>query len=89
MSTPKTFNIPNVQKILLGIALAFWAIYKLVLKDPAIVKDLGSAYGAYLSLWLMVTLACAGLSGWQFALFIWDMVKDKIKDKVKKVEERE
>lgn len=85
MSTPKTFNISNAQKTLLGIALAFWLIYKLVLKDPVIVKDLGSAYGAYLALWLMVTLVCAGLSGWQFGLFIWEIVKDKIRDRVKKI----
>ncbi len=62
---PESNNFSTFQKVLCGIAIAFYTIYKFWLKDPDIKKDLGVAYPWIVMIWVIVMLFTAGLSGWQ------------------------
>jgi hypothetical protein len=73
-STPTPNNFSTYQKVLCGIAVAFWVIYKLWLKDESIIKDLGPAYPWFIMMWVIVMLVCAGFSGWQLVTYAKDYI---------------
>ena len=68
---PYFTNFSDVQKALCGVAIAFYAIYKLWLKDnPSIKEDLGSIYPYLMQVWVLIMIFSAGFSGWQLVAYL-------------------
>lgn len=65
-------NFSTWQKASLGIAASFYAVYKIWLKDPEIVKNLGTAYPIVLMVWTIIMIFAAGMSGWQLMNYLPD-----------------
>lgn len=58
------------QKVSLGIAAAFYTVYKVWLKDPEIIKNLGVIYPYVIMVWTLIMLFSAGMSGWALLDYI-------------------